>query len=187
MKTRVMVDMDDVIVTGGFLYLINEFLGTNYKEKDFKSFYMQDIIEDKKAFFKYFITKNMYDYCKLQDNAYEVLKYLNEEYDIFIGTSYLFKEIPKESGKILVDKFNYLQEKLPFISPYKYIFLGDKSVLDFPIRIDDKEENLIGGKRKILFTAYHNINMPDNELKLKGIERANDWLDVKRLLKIRRV
>ncbi len=182
MKTKIMVDMDDVIVTGGFLYLINDFLGTNYIEEDFKSFYMQDIIEDKKAFFNYFLTKNMYDYCKLSDNAYEVLNYLNEKYDLYIGTSYIFKEIPKESGKILLDKFYYLQDKLPFISPYKYIFLGDKSVLNFEIKIDDKEENLEGANKKILFTAYHNVNILDEELKTKGIDRALNWLDVKELV-----
>ncbi|MDD2625415.1 MAG: hypothetical protein GX032_01690 [Tenericutes bacterium] len=182
MKKKLMVDMDDVIVNGGLLYIINDFLGTNYTEDYFKSFYMQDIVEDKEAFFKFFLTKNMYDYCKLSENAYEVLEYLNEKYDLFIGTSYIFKEIPKESGKILLDKFNYLQDKLPFISPYKYIFLGDKSVLDFEVKIDDKEENLEGAEKKILFTAYHNKNISDEELKTKAIERALNWLDVKKLL-----
>ena len=36
---RLMIDMDDVLVEGGFLYLINEFLGTSYKESDFKDTY----------------------------------------------------------------------------------------------------------------------------------------------------
>ena len=33
MKKRIMVDMDDVITTGGFLHLINEYLKTNYNGK----------------------------------------------------------------------------------------------------------------------------------------------------------
>lgn len=38
MKKRIMVDMDDVITTGGFLHLVNEYLKANYKEDDFESF-----------------------------------------------------------------------------------------------------------------------------------------------------
>ena len=64
MKKRIMVDMDDVITTGGFLHLINEYLKTNYTEDNFESFYMQDIVPNKDEFFKWFKTHNMYDYCK---------------------------------------------------------------------------------------------------------------------------
>ena len=61
MKKTVMVDMDEVITEGGFLHLINEFAGTNYTKDDVKGYYMQDLISDKDAFFKYYITKNQYD------------------------------------------------------------------------------------------------------------------------------
>ena len=56
MKKTLMVDMDDVIVSEGFLYLINDFLGTNYTENDFNKFYMQNIIPKnfKSDFFEYF-------------------------------------------------------------------------------------------------------------------------------------
>ena len=30
---KIMIDMDDVICGGGFLKLVNDFLGTNYKEE----------------------------------------------------------------------------------------------------------------------------------------------------------
>lgn len=105
-----MVDMDEVITTGGLLYLINKFLGTNYKEADFKTFYMQDIVPNKDDFFKFFIKENMYNYGYLLDNVREVLKELNEQYDIYIGTSYLFPEIPDKCGHILLQKFEYLRK-----------------------------------------------------------------------------
>ena len=60
---RLMIDMDDVIVKGGFLYLINQYLGTNYKEEDFKDYYMQDIIPPhlRDDFWdNYFFIKNFY-------------------------------------------------------------------------------------------------------------------------------
>ena len=78
MREKIMIDMDDVITTGGFLYLINQFLKKNYTMEDFKDFYMQDIIPDKEAFFKWFITKNMYDYCQMISNAKEVIEELNK-------------------------------------------------------------------------------------------------------------
>ncbi len=49
-QMRIMFDMDDVLVSGGFLYLINSYLGTHYTESDFKTYYMQDIVPDKEAF-----------------------------------------------------------------------------------------------------------------------------------------
>ncbi len=49
-QMKIMFDMDDVLVSGGFLYLINSYLGTHYTESDFKTYYMQDIVPDKEAF-----------------------------------------------------------------------------------------------------------------------------------------
>ena len=55
---KIMIDMDDVICGGGFLAIINEFLGTSYREEDIKTYYIQDIIpeykrEEWKVFFGY--------------------------------------------------------------------------------------------------------------------------------------
>lgn len=181
-KKKIMIDMDDVIVNGGFLYLINKFLGTEYTESDFTEFYMQDVIPNKDEFFKFFLENNLYDHCELLPSAYDVLKELNEKYDIFIGTSYIYPEIPDESGKILLQKYNYLRKTLPFISPYKYIFLSDKSVLDFDIKIDDRLDNLKNAKQKLLFTAYHNFKTSDDELNSEGAKRVRDWNHIKEIL-----
>lgn len=177
-----MIDMDDVIVKGGFLYLINEFLGSNYNEDDFKSFYMQDILPDKDKFFKYFITKNMYNYSTINKDAYEVIKKLNENYKVYIGTSYIFPEIVNNCGIILLQKYDYLLKEFPYLKPENLVFLVDKSVLNCEIKIDDKIENLNGAEIKILYTAYHNKDINDDELKEKGIIRANNWLDIKNIL-----
>lgn len=177
-KLKIMVDMDEVICKGGFLYLVNSFLGTNYKEEDFKNYHMQDVIEDKKSFFQYFLTKNSYDYCDLLPNVDSVLKELNEIYDVFIGTAYLIHEIPRESGILLLQKHNYLQKYLPFIHPYQYVFVNNKSVLNCEIRIDDRVINLDGADTKLLFRAYHNIDLEGAYLKEQNIERVNDWNEV---------
>ncbi len=176
------IDMDDVIVQGGFLKLINEYMKTDYTEDDFKDFYMQDILPDKKAFFEWFKTKNVYDYCMLAPNAKEVIEALNQKYKVYIGTSYIYREIPNESGYVLEQKYNYLLKEFPFIKPDRYIFITDKELLHADIKIDDRIDNLVNGTKKILFTAYHNKNVSDDELTEKGIERAINWLDVAKKL-----
>ena len=108
MKKRIMVDMDDVITTGGFLHLINEYLKINYTEDNFESFYMQDVVPDKDEFFKWFKTHNMYDYCNLTPNAYEVLEKLSKNYEIFIGTSYIIRDIIKDTAFLLPQKYEFL-------------------------------------------------------------------------------
>ena len=41
---KIMIDMDDVICDGGFLSLVNQFLGTSYQKEDIKTYYIQDLI-----------------------------------------------------------------------------------------------------------------------------------------------
>lgn len=181
-KEVIMIDMDDVITSGGFLYLINKFLDTNYKEEDFKEYYMQDIIPNKTEFFEWFKTQNMYDNATLLPSAYEVIKELNNHYEVYIGTAFLFKEIKNESGFILNQKFEFLKKNLPFIKPEQYIFINNKSLLKVDIKIDDRIENLDGVKKKILFTAYHNANISNDELNKKDIKRVKSWQEIKRIL-----
>ena len=177
-----MVDMDEVITEGGFLYLVNDFLKTNYTKEDIDGYYMQDLVPDKKAFFDYFINHNQYDYGYLLPNVVEVLKYLQKYFDIYIGTSYIIKEIPKECGINLLHKHNYLYEKLPFIPVDNYIFINNKSLLNCDIKIDDKLSNLKNASIKLLFTSYHNQDLTDEYLKNLGVVRVNNWLEVKNYL-----
>lgn len=177
-----MFDMDDVICTNGFLYLINTYLGTNYTYDYFKSFYMQDILPDKDEFFKWFMTQNMYDYCELNPGCYETLKELNNQDEVFIATDYIWPEIATKCGYIVWQKFEFLQKYLPFIDPRQYIFLANKSVLNMDVKVDDRIKNLSGADTKLLFSAYHNLDYSDSYLQDMGIERMNDWFDVKRRL-----
>ena len=181
MKKRIMVDMDDVITTGGFLHLVNEYLKADYKEDDFESFYMQDVVPDKDEFFKWFKTYNMYDFCTLTPDVYEVLEELNKNYEIFIGTSYMIRDL-KDSSFLLPQKYEYLINKFPFLNPNNFIFLRNKSVLNCDIKIDDRIDNLDGAKTKILFTAFHNKNISNEELKKQGIKRADNWKEIENML-----
>lgn len=181
-KLKIMIDMDDVICTDGFLNILNKYLNSNYIYDDFNDFYMQDIIPNKKEFFDWFKNQNVYDYCRLNDNCYDVLKELNERYDLYIGTSYIWREMVNDSGFVLGQKFEYLQRELPFISPYQYIFISDKSVIDVDIKIDDRVDNLTNCQGKLLFSAYHNKKYSDEYLSNLDIERMNGWIDIRNRL-----
>ena len=178
----IMIDMDEVMVGGGLLHLINEYLGTSYVEADFKDFYMQDVVPNKEEFFKFFLTRNQYDYATLYPNVYEVLEEICKHYKVYIGTSYLYPEIVKESGIIMAYKYEYLLRTFPFLKPENLVFLVDKSVLNCHIKLDDRIDNLKGAETKLLFSSYHNIDINDEELKKDNVIRINNWLELKDFL-----
>jgi len=185
MKKRLMIDMDDVICNGGFLHLINEFTNKNYTIDEFSKYYMQDIIPEnkKEEWIQFFANSNMYSHAEFIDSAYESLKKLNEVYEIFIVTAYLIKDDPSISGGHLNNKFNWLQINLPFINRSNYVFTDNKDVIDCDVKIDDKLSNLSGNaKTKLLFTAYHNKRLTNEELNKKQVQRVNNWKEIEKIL-----
>ena len=76
---RLLIDMDDVICENGFIRMINEFLGTNYKSEDANSYYVNDLIPKDKfeEWVKFFEEKNVYDYVNIVKDAPEVIEKLN--------------------------------------------------------------------------------------------------------------
>ena len=123
----------------------------------------------------------MYDYCSLTPNVYEVLEKLSKNYEIFIGTSYIIRDIIKDTAFLLPQKYEFLINTFPFINPNNIIFLGNKRVLNCDIKIDDRIDNLDGAKTKILFTAWHNKNISKDELNSKDIKRANNWKEIENI------
>ena len=172
-KKLLCIDMDDVIFVGGFHKLICTYLN---KELDIngKSFYLQDYLDDKDAFFKFFFTKNLYDYCNIPDNCCEVMEKLNDLYRLRILTAYLFKGYERESSRLLVDKHNALLDNFPFLKAQQFIFADDKSVVNSDIMIDDKLSNMSNAKRKLLYTAYHNKNVTSDN----SFERVDNWKEI---------
>lgn len=182
---KIMVDMDDVICDGGFLSLVNQFLGTNYQIEEIKTYYIQDLIPKEKypEWSKFFNTKNVYDYSVMLPDVYEVLQTLSKRYEIYITTAYIFRDNEEYSAKNLKNKFEYLYKNLPFISPDNYIFTTNKEIINCDIKIDDKLSNLKGkAETKLLFTAYHNKELTEQELKQNGAIRVNGWKEIEKLL-----
>lgn len=182
MKT-IMVDMDDVLTYGNFNEILENFLGHKFDYDSLTGYYIQEALGDKKDdFFEYFKTKNTYEKSELLPDCYEVLKKLSKIYKIYICTDYIWREIIEFAGDNLKNKYDFLYQKLDFIDPRNYIFTADKSVVQCDIKIDDKLENIENAETKLLFTAYHNKKLTEEELKEKGVIRVNNWKDIERIL-----
>ncbi len=178
-----MVDMDDVLTYGSFAKILEDYLGYKPDFDNIKNYYIQDILEDKKEdFFSKFKDLDMYEDATLLPDCYEVLKELNKHYKVYICTDYIWREIVEYAGNNLKNKYNFLYHKLDFIEPQNFIFVGDKSVVNCDIKIDDKVNNIEGVKTKLLFTAWHNKDLTDDELKKQNIIRVNNWKEIASIL-----
>ena len=98
---KLIVDMDDVLCQKGFIRMINEFLNKEYKEEDANSYYINDLIPKDRLddWIDFYSKRNVYDYVDIAENSQEVMQKLNKKYDIYIATSYVFRDAPQVSGK----------------------------------------------------------------------------------------
>ena len=181
---RLIVDMDNCITNALFLERINEFLGTDFKLDDQTEYNLQNLTGDRlNEFWTFMKNKSFYDNAPLIEGAYDALKKLNDKYDLYIASSYLFLDSnPDLTGKHLKNKYEYLKKQLPFISPEKYIFINNKNIIESDIAIDDKLTNLGNSDKKILFNAWHNKDISEKELNEKGIVRVYTWQEILSML-----
>lgn len=182
---KIMIDMDDVITCNNFEKTLERYLGYKYDFSNFTGYRKQDVLEDKKKdFFIWLKDINYYEKAELNKDCYEVIKELNKYYEVYILTDYVWpeEEIHPYLGEFINDKYNFLYKELDFLKPNQFIFSSNKKIIKADIKIDDKTSNLVGAKTKLLFTAYHNKNIPKEELDKKNIIRVNSWLDIKKEL-----
>lgn len=165
---------------------INKFLDTKYSLDDFSEYYIDDVLgtdENKQKFYGIIKDKDLYQNAKIYDGAVESLKKLNEKYDIYICSACVMFCMQKESGIYFKHKYDFLIKNFSFLNPDNFIFTSSKNIFKADVQIDDRLKNLEGSvNKKILFTAYHNKNISDNELKEKGIIRVDNWNEITKIL-----
>jgi len=106
----------------------------------------------------------------LLEGAQDALLKLSETYDIYIASAAM--EFPHS----FAPKFDWLRRHFPFISPMRYIFCGDKSILKADYLIEDTPQHLEGFTGQgLLLTAPHNLN--ENRFR-----RINSWTEVLAIL-----
>src|ERR1700728_1290150 len=100
-------------------------------------------------------------------DAPEVMHDLATRFEVFVATQAM--TVPSSFGP----KYRWLQRHFPFLTPARYVYCGDKSILRADYLIDDTAENLqkftgIG----LLFDAPHNRGA-------QGFTRLMDWREVR--------
>lgn len=158
---RILLDMDDVIAdtSGGILQLYNEHFQKNYQREDF---FNSDLWQKEVAINYLELRSRLHEpgffrNLDVKKDAVEVVKKLNEHYEIFILSA--ATEFPNS----LKEKIEWLEEHFSFISWHNVTFCGDKRIAKGDIMIDDHDKNLrhFAGDC-LLFNAIHNQSYKEN-------------------------
>lgn len=181
MKKTLMVDMDDVITLGTFRSQIENFIESKIDTSK-SGYFLQNALGERKEEFFQKGPLNMYQDAPLLKGAFETLEKLNQVYDLYIVSAYHIPDAPYQDGNHLKNKIEYLQKKLPFLEERQIIFLNQKSLFYFDIKIDDSIKNLESANQKLLFTAFHNHDLTEEELTHAGVKRVNNWQEIRNIL-----
>jgi len=181
-----MIDLDGTIVEGGYLEVLNEYLGTNYTYDDVTDYFVEGLLPEGELdkYLDYFYNNiNVYDYTRIKPKAIEVIEKLSKKYEIYICSAYLDKRVPEKSGTVTNNKHMWLIQNLPFLDPKNFIFTSRKDLVNCHIKIDDKVGNLKGlGSTKLLMDGHHNKSYSEEDLRERGITRVKDWEEIERIL-----
>lgn len=103
---------------------------------------------------------------KVLPDCQEVVRALQERYDIFIATAAM--EVPAS----FTAKYEWLREHFPFLPTSHFVFCGDKSIINADYLIDDHAHQFERFRGQgILFTACHNLGET-------RYPRVNNWREV---------
>ena len=170
MKKRIAIDMDDVMADTHAkfvqLYLNGEAPRLTLEELQEKTF--NELLEEKeyKSLFKQVYEPGFFRDIPVMEGAQDVVARLYGQYDVFVASAAM--EFPNS----LREKHDWLNEHFPFISWKRYIFMGDKSVLNTEYLIDDMPYNLATFQGEgLLFDGVHNRHET-------AYRRVKSWQDV---------
>lgn len=170
---RIAVDMDEVLAdaVGKLIRLYNAEFAENLTVQDMWGNWMVDVLpparHDRLA--SYLHEPDFFEDLDVMPDSQRVLERMSRRYEIFVATAAM--EFPTSFGA----KFRWLERHFPFLSPSRFVFCGDKSILRADYLIDDMPRHFqrFTGKG-ILFTAAHNA-------RLAAKVRVNNWREVEEL------
>jgi len=166
------IDMDDTLAgfLEGLVEVVNRLEGENVKVEDIKSWDMHKYFKCGHKIYNY-LTYELFRDLRVFDDAIEVVKSLQESYDVFIVSS------ATSTPKSMLAKVEWLEEWFPFINKKNIVLCGDKSIIKADYMVDDGVHNLeTFSGCSILYDAPHNQN--ENRFL-----RAYDWKDIERIFK----
>lgn len=173
-KKKLFLDMDDVMSDTGQAIL--DLYNCHFKTSHTRAGIIHTNLWEEEVFDKYMTIRDQlhkpgfFANLKVMDGAVEVVRELNDKYDVFIASAAM--EFPNS----LKEKHDWLGEHFPFIHWKNMILCGDKGILKGDILIDDHLKNLsVFEGQTLLFDAIHNQ-------KTEGHQRVKSWKEVGEIL-----
>lgn len=170
---RICIDMDETIADALTEHLsrYNRDHGTSLCKADLigRSFY--DVIQPdhRHRAMAYLRSDDFFADLPLIPDSQRVIASLTKRYEVFIATAAM--EFPNSFAA----KYQWLRRHFPFLDPRKFIFCGDKSILNADYLIDDHPLHFKHFRGEgILFSAPHNHGVQE-------YRRVDNWIDVERL------
>lgn len=168
--TTLAVDMDEVIADAGkkLKTWYKRDYGIGFAEDEPKGKNLDEAVlpEHKEVFHQYANTPGFFLDLEVMPDAKRVLEELNKKYKLYLVSAAM--EFPNS----LRDKFDWIQNNLPFITWEQICLCGSKSIIQTDIMIDDRIRNFKSfNGRKLLYYAHHNSNVT-------GYERVNNWKEI---------
>ena len=181
-KECIVFDFDDTLVIGNFLNIANECFNGNKTIDELKEYYVEDNFditsEQLEKYLDELVKRDLYENATILEGAYDSLKMLasSGKYEVIIFSACAINQRKNESGNFFARKYEYIVKTFYFIEPKNIILGGNKSIICSKYFIDDRIDHLISSnaKYKILFTAYHNKDIPLDELEKNNIIRVDN-------------
>ncbi len=170
---RICIDMDDTIADAVQEHLAryNRDHGTSLSKADLTGKWIYDVVEPthRERVAEYLQSGDFFVDLPVIPDSQRVVTLLNEKYEVFIATAAM--EFPNS----FVAKYRWLERHFPFLNPRRFVFCGDKSILNADYLIDDQAPHFRHFRGEgILFSAPHNHGV-------EGYRRADTWTDVEKI------
>ena len=175
MRKSIAIDMDQVIANmyKKMTVSYNELFNENLTDEEFINAPQDSLTREQyKALLGAMNEPSYYRDMELLDaNAVEVIRELNERFDVYIATAAM--EIPGS----FTAKYEWLLEHFPFLDPQKFVFCGTKAVIHTDYLIDDSVNQLQAfSGQGILYSMPYNKHVED-------YPRVGNWLEVREYFK----
>lgn len=174
MRYNVMVDCDCVLnnLMERTCQMFNERYGTNISEDYFTDYDICKCMpfEDAEKFKALWHERELWDsLAPTHHSQWGAKKLVDDGFNVYIATSTHYENFP---WKVL-----WLKHYFPFIDERHIICIGDKSVLNADVMVDDHADNLIENLRcnRIIVDKPWNVSTHDE---VYGIKRCTNWDEI---------
>jgi 5'(3')-deoxyribonucleotidase len=177
-KKSIGIDLDSTLnnLDTVWLEVYNKEYNDNLTVKDLTSWDIASIVKPEcgQKMFDYLLEPGFFKNLGIQPNAYEVTKWLSEQFDLYIVTAY--------HHKTCADKAEWVEKYLPHIPTRNIIFCNHKGLIKTNMLIDDGGHNILDFSESNKFGTPILFDAPWNQHLGNNFIRAKDWLEIREVI-----